>query len=756
MSNLFYAEIIEQAMKKAQAEATKAKQSLHPLHFLKALVESTGSDSHKLVGKYLTSINEKLASLPKSGAGEMSLELKQWVNLAKSNTLIHNREMVGENDFIETMGEFFNLKTPNNTSIPTFNQLVKKKEEEAKNEYLSRVDSTQVLLANEELLTQLMENLGRADFNNIVISGEKGVGKSSLVKKLAQKIKEGVVPSNLKNKSIYELKTSMITLNIHDPREVSARMIKVVSFIKEKPENRILYIPNFELCLKNTLLLDNIKHAILVENINVILEVNRDSLDVLKRDLQLKGEFNYVLVKEPSIEESILILETIAPSYELSKGVHLSKEVLQTVVEQSAKHIAGEFLPLKAIMVLDKACAKFKLEQELPGAEEAQLQDKITQLETSLKYQEDDNKQKQVTSLKAQAEKLTQIRVEKVNRLLQIPALQHEVDKQGENKEAALKELAELRSQCSLDKMDVCEVISLLTDIPKEKIAQSRQDNILKVKETLAQRVFGQDEAISSIGDTLMTSYAGLSAEQKPLGSFLLLGPSGVGKTEIAKSLAEILFGNEKSVIRFDLSEYSEKHSVAKLIGAPAGYAGYEDGGVLTEAIRKNPYSVILFDEVEKGHPDFSNILLQVLDDGRLTDNKGRTVYFNNAVIFLTSNLKEPTEYFRPEMIGRFSDVIRFKPLDLKVMPLLVNKELKNLNKRLLKQNLKVELSPDLVDYLSTTGHSTLYGARPMVRLFNNAVGKPLAQLILAGKLTSGSVKAELLEDKTVKFNSTK
>jgi ATP-dependent Clp protease ATP-binding subunit ClpB len=311
------------------------------------------------------------------------------------------------------------------------------------------------------------------------------------------------------------------------------------------------------------------------------------------------------------------------------------------------------------------------------------------------------------------------------------------------------KELDENKSVSTLCLMDVCEVVSGITDIPKEKIAQSKQDNILNIKEKLEKRVFGQTQAIQKIADNLMSSFAGLSAEQKPLGSFLLLGPSGVGKTEIAKAVTEQLFDHEKNMIRLDLSEYSEKHSVSKLIGAPAGYAGYDEGGILTEAIRKNPYSVILFDEVEKAHPDFTDILLQILDDGRLTDNKGRTVHFNNTIIFLTSNLKDPGAYFKPEVLGRFNEVITFNSLTKEVMPKLVSKELKALNTKLKKQNIQVELTDEVVAQLSSEGFSEKFGARPLIRIFNQKVMKPLAQQILTGTLAEGIIQV-LIQDSNI------
>ena len=302
------------------------------------------------------------------------------------------------------------------------------------------------------------------------------------------------------------------------------------------------------------------------------------------------------------------------------------------------------------------------------------------------------------------------------------------------------KELESFQHDWVLGKKHIAEVISRQTGIPVEKILKSKQDSILNLEDFMNKRVFGQHEALHEISETLMASYAGLSDETRPLGSFLLLGPTGVGKTETAKALTQYLFENEENIVRFDLSEFSEKHSVAKLIGAPAGYVGYEEGGVLTEAIRRKPYSVVLFDEIEKAHPDFADILLQILDDGRLTDNKGRVINFKNTIIMMTSNSKNPKEDFKPEVLGRIDAVLNFHALDKSVMKQLVDKQVKLLNERLKTKKVTLRLDKKAYDTLEEQGFDFQYGARPLNGVFQRLVTRPLSKKILEGNLQGGEL----------------
>jgi len=303
------------------------------------------------------------------------------------------------------------------------------------------------------------------------------------------------------------------------------------------------------------------------------------------------------------------------------------------------------------------------------------------------------------------------------------------------------KELGSFQHDWILGKKHIADIISRQTGIPVEKILKSKQDSILNLEDFLGKRVFGQKEALHEISETLLASYAGLSDESRPLGSFLLLGPTGVGKTETAKALTQYLFENEENIVRFDLSEFSEKHSVAKLIGAPAGYVGYEEGGILTEAIRRKPYSVVLFDEIEKAHPDFADILLQILDDGRLTDNKGRVINFKNTIIMMTSNSKNPKEDFKPEVLGRMDAVLHFHALDRSVMKQLIDKQVKLLNERLKSKKVQLTLDDKAYATLEDQGFDHQYGARPLNGVFQKLVTRPLSKKILEGNLQEGELK---------------
>ena len=444
----------------------------------------------------------------------------------------------------------------------------------------------------------------------------------------------------------------------------------------------------------------------------------------------------------------------IRDKYEAHHGIKISDEALYSAVTLSDQYLTDKNLPDKAIDLIDESASALKLSAEAMPAEleilkaeirnknilskvkpSKELEEEIAKLQISfdasyLKWEAEVGNLKKVSDLKSQYEKL-RFNLEKAER-------EQNYEEASKIKYSQLpeveKELKDFNHGWELKTEHIASVIARQTGIPVTKILKSKQDSLLTLEADLNKNVYGQKEAIHEISETLLASYAGLTDETKPLGSFLLKGPTGVGKTETAKTLAKILFDSEDNIVRIDLSEYSEKHSVAKLIGSPAGYVGYDDGGILTEAIRRHPYSVVLFDEIEKAHPDFSDILLQILDDGRLTDNKGRVINFKNTVIFLTTNSKNIESDFKPEVIGRLDAVVEFNRLDKSVMTNLVNKQIKLLRLRLKSKKIEANFSDKAISHIAELGFSDKYGARPLQSTFNRLVIRPLSKILLAGE----------------------
>jgi ATP-dependent Clp protease ATP-binding subunit ClpB len=612
-----------------------------------------------------------------------------------------------------------------------------------------------------------MEILGRRGKNNPVLVGPAGVGKTAIVEGLAEAIIKGSVPDVLQGKTIYSLDMGSLMAGTKFRGEFEERLQKLIQFIKDQAGEAILFIDEIHQLVgagKTDGAMDAanlLKPALARGELNCIGATTPDEYQkYILGDSALDRRFRSVPVNEPCLEDAVEILMGIREKLEAHHGIKITDEAVFNAVFLSHQYITDKNLPDKAIDLVDEASSALKLSAEAMPVQLAELQglirakkiyaqvekhapemkSELEKLEKEFEvgkalWESEVLSMKQVSELKNQLDR-TKFELEQAER-------NGDYDSAGKLKYSVLPELEEKLSTTgrgwTLETRDVAAVISRQTGIPIEKILKDQQNEILKLEEHLNARVFGQKEALKEISETLITSHAGLKDQSKPLGSFLLKGPSGVGKTETAKALAEFLFNDEDNIIRLDMSEYSEKHSVAKLIGAPAGYVGYEEGGVLTEAVRRKPYAVILFDEIEKAHQDFSDILLQILDDGRLTDNRGRTINFKNTVILLTTNSKELELEFKPEVLGRIDSILNYLPLDSGIMKSLVDKELSQLNLRLQDKKITLGLSDNLSQVLCKRGYDPRYGARPLATVFNKLVIRPLSKKVLEGQLESGN-----------------
>ncbi|HEM55950.1 MAG TPA: ATP-dependent Clp protease ATP-binding subunit, partial [Thermodesulfobium narugense] len=598
--------------------------------------------------------------------------------------------------------------------------------------------------------------------NNPAIIGDPGVGKTAIVEGLAQKIADNDVPDLLKGKRIVSLDLASVIAGTKYRGEFEERMKKILKEVAKTNRNVILFIDEFHTLVgagaaEGAIDASNIlKPSLASGEIQVIGATTlKEYRKYVEKDPALERRFQPVYVKEPSIEEAIQILKGIRERYEKFHGVRIPDEAIELAVKLSVKYINDRFLPDKAIDVIDEASARLKL-----------------QLSKNSEIKEFERKIKEIKDRRFQA-----IREK---RLLEAERLREE----EKNLLNALRLIAsEKETEIPiLSEEDVRKVISLWTGVPTEKRVKDEKERLVHMEEELHKRIVGQEEAVRAVSRAIRRARSGLKNPNKPIGTFLFLGPTGVGKTELAKTLAEFLFGNENSLIRLDMSEYMEKFSVSRLIGSPPGYVGYEEGGQLTEAVRRRPYSVVLFDEIEKAHPDVFDILLQIMDEGRLTDSQGRTVDFKNTVIILTSNfgtesLKEKSVgfelgntiesfeekkkkllsslkgLFKPEFLNRLDDIIVFYPLTLKEIEKIVDIIMKRIEKNASENNIGIELTEKAKEYLAKTGYSPEYGARPLQRLIEKEVEDPIAVKILQGEIKEGSlVVVDYKEDEGIIF----